>query len=280
MRGVDLYGADLSEAKLHGAILRQVNLCDANLSRANLRKVDFEDATLINADLRGAELNGATLVRTNLEKANLTGCSIYGISVWNVQLIDTNQLNLIITDEGEPTITVDNLEIAQFIYLLLEHKKIREVLNSVMERGVLLLGRFGNGGLELLQSVAEKLRDEKYLPMIFDFDRPDSRNYTETVKTLVGLSRFVIVDLSGPSVPQEPYSTIPHFKIPFVPIIEKRRRIYSMFPDLLEYPWVLKPVVEFENKEHSRDLLLPSVIKPAEEKFKERQALLQQLFHG
>jgi hypothetical protein len=56
--------------------------------------------------------------------------------------------------------------------------------------------------------------------MIFDFDRPDSRNYTEMVKILVGLSRFVIVDLSGPSVPQELYATIPHFKIPFVPIGE------------------------------------------------------------
>jgi hypothetical protein len=117
------------------------------------------------------------------------------------------------------SITVDDLEVAQFIYLLLNHKKLRNVFNAVTERGVLLLGRFGGGGLEVLQAVADRLREEKYLPIIFDFDRPQNRNYTETVKTLAGLSRFIVADLSGPSVPQELYATVPHFKIPFVPIL-------------------------------------------------------------
>ena len=236
-------------------------------------------ANLSEVNLSGADLSGATLIRTNLSRAILVDCSIYGISAWGIQLDATRQENLLITDYGEPAIKVDNLEIAQFIYLLLNHKKLRDVLNSVMERGVLLLGRFSDGGLDLLQAIAAKLREMKYLPMIFDFDRPDNRNFTETVKTLVGLSRFVIVDLSGPSVPQELYATIPHFKIPFVPIIEKGRKRNSMFLDLLEYPWMLKPIVEFENQEHLIGLLPSRVIEPAEEKFKERRALLDQLFN-
>jgi hypothetical protein len=65
---------------------------------------------------------------------------------------------------------------------------------------------------------------------------PTDRNYTETVKTLAGLARFVIVDLSGPSVPQELYATVPHFKIPFVPILEEARKPYAMAVDILEYP--------------------------------------------
>jgi len=68
--------------------------------------------------------------------------------------------------------------------------------------------------------------------MIFDFDRPENRDYTETVKTLIGLSSFVIVDLSGPSVPQELYATVPHFDIPFIPIIQRGRNACSMFHDL------------------------------------------------
>jgi hypothetical protein len=204
---------------------------------------------------------------------------VYGISAWDVHLDGAQQIGLIITPEGQPTITVDSLEVAQFIYLLLQYEKLRDVLNSVVERGVLILGRFGGGGLELLHAIAAKLRETNYLPMIFDFERPDDRNFTETVKTLVGLSRFVVVDLSGPSVPQELYATIPHFKIPFVPIIEKGRKIHSMFPDLAEYPWVLKPVVEFENIEHLLELLPSMVILPAEEKVKARQLLLQQLFN-
>ena len=35
------------------------------------------------------------------------------------------------------------------------------------------------------------------------FERPDNREFTETIMTLAGLSRFVIVELSGPSVPNE-----------------------------------------------------------------------------
>jgi hypothetical protein len=131
---------------------------------------------------------------------------------------------LIVTPPSEATFVVDNLEVAQFIYLLLNHKKLRDVFNTMTERGVLILRRFGGGGLEVLQAIAAKLREEKYLPIIFDFERPQDRNYTETVKTLAGLARFVIADLSGPSVPQEPYATIPHFKIPFVPIIEASRK--------------------------------------------------------
>ena len=151
-----------------------------------------------------------------MTNASLNNCFVYGISVWDVQLVKTDQLNLSITDpsSNDSIITVDNLEVAQFIYLLLNHKKLRDVFNAVTERGVLLLGRFSGGGLEVLQAIAAKLREESYLPIIFDFERPQDRNYTETIKTLTGLSRFVIADLSGPSVPQELYATIPHFKIP------------------------------------------------------------------
>jgi hypothetical protein len=187
-------------------------------------------------------------------------------------------MNLIITRHNEPAITVDNLELAQFIYLLLKYEKLRDVLNTVTQRGVLLLGRFGDGGLELLQAIADKLREFKYLPIIFDFDRPENRDYTETVKTLVGLSRFVIIELSGPSVPQELYATVPHFSIPFVPILRKGSRQYVMFTDLLKYPWVLSPV-EFEDTENLLELMPAKIIEPAEDKAKARQEQLSNLFN-
>jgi hypothetical protein len=239
--------------------------------------VNLSKAFLNRADLRKADLRQAILVGTVLEEANLTGCSIYGISAWNLNLEGTIQSDLVISDEWEPIITVDNIQVAQFIYLLLNHKNLRDLLNAVTEKGVLILGRFGDGGRELLQAIAAKLRESKYLPIIFDFENPEARNYTETIKTLVGLSRFVIADLSGPSVPQELYATVPHFKIPFVPIIEKGRKQFAMFVDILEYPWVMTPV-EFENKEQLISLLPAKVIDPAEEKFRERQKKLDELF--
>ena len=113
---------------------------------------------------------------------------------------------MVITPADQPAVVVDDLEVAQFICLLLDREKIRNVINTVTRRGVLLLGRFGDGGLALLQAIAAWLRTPEnggYFPLLFDFPRPDSKTYTDTVRTLASLARFVIVDLSGPSVPQE-----------------------------------------------------------------------------
>ena len=77
---------------------------------------------------------GAQLVETNLENANLTGCHIYGISAWNLKLEGAQQKDLIITNKNEPVITVDNLEVAQFIYLLLHNQKIRTSSTHLPQR--------------------------------------------------------------------------------------------------------------------------------------------------
>src|SRR5260370_15148175 len=276
LTSANLVGSSLTGAILHMAILSKADLQSASLFRASLN-----GANLVEANLSGADLMNASLVNTNLRKANISDCRVYGISAWEVQLQGAIQQNLVITNYNDPTITVDNLEVAQFIYLLLNHKKLRDVLNSVMERGILLLGRFNDDGLVLLQAIAAKLRDLKYLPIIFDFDRPDNRNLTETVMILVGLSRFVIVDLSGRSVANELRATVPHFKIPFVPIIDESRKkdVYSMFSDFLEDERVL-PLVEFISKEHLVRLLHLKIITPAEKKCEERQIRLKQIFNG
>jgi uncharacterized protein YjbI with pentapeptide repeats len=124
--------ADLYHAHLRRANLRGANLKRADLSRGGLRW----------SNLGGADLTGTTLVGTNLEGANLAGCRVYGISAWNVRLEGAIQSNLVITPEGESPIQVDNLEVAQFIYLLLSRQKLRDVIKTIGEKAVLILGRF------------------------------------------------------------------------------------------------------------------------------------------
>lgn len=284
----ELTDANLSQAILSGAILirtdfTRVSFHMADLSGADLRNAVMYGANLWRANLSGAYLEGAdlrnaTFVETKIENADLTGSAVYGISVWEVEGKPKAQLNLNIAPHGEPPLLVDEIEVAQFIYLLLKHQKLRNVINAVTEKGVLILGRFGDGGLEILQAIATKLRALKYLPIIFDFDRPKGQNYTETIKTLVGLSRFVVADLSGPSVPQELYATVPHHKIPFIFIIEKSRKPFAMSVDLLEYPWVIRPPIVFENKEELIEFIPTKIIPPAEERYIERQKLLDQLY--
>lgn len=82
---------------------------------------------------------------------------IYGISAWNVQLDGTIQSSLIITPYGEPMITVDNLEVAQFIYLLLNNNKIRDVIDTVTSKVVLILGRFTDERKEIAIERAKRL---------------------------------------------------------------------------------------------------------------------------
>lgn len=70
------------------------------------------------AKLIGSSLKRAILVDTNISGAQLQICHIYGLSAWNLIGIPEEQSNLIITAVGEAEITVDNLQAAQFIYLL------------------------------------------------------------------------------------------------------------------------------------------------------------------
>jgi uncharacterized protein YjbI with pentapeptide repeats len=250
-----LPAAYLSRAKLAKACLAKASLAKATLRGADLREADLSEATLLGvtlseADLRGAnlsrsDLQNATLVDTNLVDADLTGCRVYGIAAWDLDLEGATQKDLIITKKGEPEITVDNLEVAQFIYLLLHNEKIRDVIDTIGKKGVLLLGRFTGGRLAILERLRDELRQRGFLPMVFNFDKPETKDFTETVRLLAGLSRFVIVDITNPrSAPLELQATVPEYMIPFVPIIEKGEEPFAMFKDLWvkHRAWVLDPI--------------------------------------
>jgi uncharacterized protein YjbI with pentapeptide repeats len=116
-----------------------------NLSGADLGDAELSGADLTGANLSGSDLYGATLVSTNLVGAVFTRCRIWGISAWNVRLSEsTKQEDLIITHRNEPDVTVDNIEVAQFVYLLLHNEKIRDVIDAIGKKSVLLLGRFAS----------------------------------------------------------------------------------------------------------------------------------------
>ena len=257
-----LYRANLRKADLHDAHLYRTDFCNADLTCAVIRGADLVRARLINAILCNTDLRWVKLSEANLRGADLTGSAVYGISAWDVNLDDTIQLNLSITRDGSHSITVDRLEIAQLVHMLQDYKKLRDVLHTVMERGVLLLGRFRDGGLELLHALAAQLRDRKYLPMIFDFEKLEEADYTETVLTLAGLSKFAIADLSGGSVAKELYAIVPNFDIPFVPILDSRYYAHATVTDFIKFPWFLLPVI-FSSQDELLKKLDSDIISPA-----------------
>jgi hypothetical protein len=277
LTNANLSGADLSGADLRSAILNETNLgCEygnTDLKKADLRGAFLGWANLTKADLSGAKLNdanliGAHLIETDLTDTILTGCRIYGISAWNLKLEGTSQLNLIITPPNEPDITVDNLEVAQFIYLMLHNEKIRDVIDTIGKKGVLILGRFTPTERKaVLDEIREKLRQLGYVPIVFDFERPTDRDFTETIMTLAGMCRFIIADITNPkSSPLELQATIPDYMIPFVPIIQKGEKPFAMFKDLqIKYRWVLDVLV-YDSMSNLIESFEKEVVNPALEK--------------
>ena len=284
LRGADLSDADLSDAKLRGADLRRADLSDANLRGTDLILADLSDANLRGAYLIlanlssanlsrsyliGATLRGAILVETILTGAILTQCFIYGISVWNVQLDGAKQENLVITDKGEPVIAVDNLEVAQFIYLLLNNPKIRDVIDTIAKKAVLILGRFTPERRAVLEAIRTALRTQGYIPILFDFPKPDSQDLTGTVSTLANISRFIIADLTDPSCSPYEIGLIAPYMKPIKPLFQPSKTSkheFAMFQDLRRrYSWVL-PIYRYQGLESLLASLQEKVIVPLEQK--------------
>ena len=212
------------------------------------------------------------MVETNLADAVLTGCRIYGISAWGVKLnAGTIQRGLIITRSDEPTITVDDLEVAQFVYLLLHNEKIRKIIDTVGRKGVLLLGRFTEGRIVVLERLREELRKRDYVPIVFNFDKPETKDFTETVRLLAGLSKFVIADITNPkSAPLELQATVPEIMVPFQPIIAQGEKPFAMLQDLwIKYrDWVFEPI-EYSSVDRLVETMDAEIIGPAEARFDE-----------
>ncbi len=103
--------------------------------------------------------------------------------------------------------------------------------------------------------------------MIFDFDKPASRDLTETVRTLAHMARFIIADITDPkSIPQELTAIIPDLpSVPIQTVILASEREYGMYEHWKRYPWVL-PLFRYDDVQHLLDSIGQNIIGPAEER--------------
>jgi uncharacterized protein YjbI with pentapeptide repeats len=267
LRHANLSGADLMEARLGGLDpYDRVDLVGADLSGAKLMGADLNGADLSRANLIGADLRGAAMLDANLTGADLTGCRIHGVSAWDLKLEGAKQQNLVITQSDDPEITVDNIEVAQFIYLMLNNQNIRGVIDAITSKAVLILGRFTDERKAVLDALRDELRKRNYLPVLFDFAVLATRDITETVSLLARMARFIIADLTDPSsIPKELEAIVPSLAVPVQPLLEGSSRPYAMFKDYWKYDWVL-PIHWYQGLEPLVATLAEKVIAPAEAK--------------
>jgi len=291
LRSVRLVAADFSGAnanartcEMRGTDLRRaslwhIDLSYADLAKADLRKAELVNATVNEADLRGANLRGADLERAQLNGvdfrgAKLRGAKVAGASVWDITTDSaTEQEGLVVRayppGSGDPNawagtrpppsyphLTVDDIEVAHFVGVMLCSNKIARILEASTNRTVLLLGRFTPARRRILDTLRERLLEIGYAPLVFDFPRVPDRDLIETITMLAGLSKFVIADVTAPrSTPLESQAIVPDLAVPFVPIIREGERPFSMLADLQrKYDWVMPTLTYRDGNELARHL--------------------------
>lgn len=240
-------GASLTVTKIGSAEFHECDFTNADLSYCSAEETNFSGSKFIST-----KLSNMSLVKTDFTDTVIDEARVYGVSTWDLVLDGSRQSNIYIEEEGT-SITVPTIELAQFISLLVNNSKIRDVIDTITSKVVLILGRFTEERKAVLDIIKEELQNRGYLPVLFDFEGPNSRNVTETIITLASLAKFVVADISSPkSIPQELTSIIPQFpSLPVQPIIEKTQREYGMFEHFKAFPWVLDQISYDEDDIHS-----------------------------
>lgn len=290
LSGINFSNADLRNANLDGTKLTRVNFHEANLGNAKLKRANLQHANfcrtdlyctdLSDADLTGANLQGTQLARTSFAGAQLIGCTIYGLSAWDLDMEGAIQkdLNIIYREfeegSGEDKFSnlfVDDIQVAQFIYLLLHNKQIRDAIDTITSKVVLILGRFKPGRKEILDLLRTELRKRGYVPVLFDFEKPRSRNFIETVSALAHLARFVIADVTEPRIViQEIPHIVDNVAVPVKPILLQGEEMeLAALVDLRKNHRSLLETYVYENEISLINNLERMIIEPAEELFKQ-----------
>ena len=265
LRGLDLTQVDLSKAELY----------KANLDAANLREAILLKATLYGATLRDADLSGAELTRSNLSTADLSRAILIEAEMFEANLSATdlikadlsgaylNEANLPEADFSDATLN----GVAQFIYLLLRSGRLRHIIDTITSKVVLILGRFTVERKMVLNAIREELRNHDYIPVLFDFDKPTTRDTHETITTLARMARFVIADITdAKSIPQELVSIVEQLpSLPVQPILKQDCEPWGMYDHIKRYPWVLD-LCRYDTLDEFITRIREAVISPAEMK--------------
>ena len=254
---VDSYFANcnFSDAELNVSKIGSAQFLFCDFTNAELSYCSAEEANFSDSRFYRTKLDNMSLVKANFSRTIIDGALVYGTSAWDIELTGSVQRNIEISKDY-PSITVPSIELAQFIALLVNNVKIREIIDTITSKVVLILGRFTTDRKAVLDEIKNELQRHGYVPVLFDFEGPQSRDLTETVSTLASMSKFVVVDLSAAkSVPQELSAIVPHFpSLPVQPILIKGESEYGMFEHFRRYPWVLS-TLEYETA------ALPSLVQ-------------------
>lgn len=244
---MDFRGVDLTGSKLIGTDLRYADLSQSNLS--------------------GADLSFSYISRANLSGACLTGCRVHAVSCYDTHLEKTIQSDLIIFLPWEITITADTLGLAQFIFLLLNNPGLRDMIDSITCKAVLIIGYFAAERKMVVDVLCEVLRNRNYIPITINVDKPADQEMTKMISTLASIVRFVLADLTEAesNVQAFPFTLPDLSSIPVQPLLQISKHETPMLSNISTSPWIL-PLAQYQDQPHLMRLLSEYLIDSAQQK--------------
>jgi hypothetical protein len=101
---------------------------------------------------------------------------------------------------------------------------------------------------------------------MFDFEKPKSRDTIETIRTLAGMSKFIIADVTdAKSVVQELQAIVPDFPSVAVRfIVIKSQEESGMFDHFRNFRGVVPGAFKYENPEEVNRSINESILEPVE----------------
>lgn len=281
LTGADFFLANLNESSFKGSIINNVNLMHSMIMMSNFRNSIINDTKFVGANLwnsnfsvsniQNSDFSGSNLLNIDLSSAQIINCKIYGISCWDLKRNNFTIIkDLIINrqNKNKEIITTDDIELAQFIYLILNNNKISNLITTMRTKAILILGSFDNESKPVLDKIKEILPKYNLIPIVFDFSAPLEQRSIETIRTLALLSKFVIVDLSVRSGQYLEISIVSDTVVPFATIAFEDTIVSEMLRGFNVYDWwrgdyFSYPKVGWENR--LPDLVEKEIIPWAEE---------------
>ena len=146
LNGVNLSDADLRGAMLTGAYINRADLTGVNLSEARLTRVSFRESRLSGANLFAAKLRSASLIKANLEEANIQGgllleANLTGANFSGADLQSANLSGANLTDADLSTANIAKTVFNRSIFSNVEMGKVKGV-ESCRHLGPSILDRF------------------------------------------------------------------------------------------------------------------------------------------
>lgn len=171
--------------------------------------------------------------------------------------------------DSQPTISIDGFAMALLIQLLLRDRSLWSVIERVTARVGLILALCTDERKQVINVLKSELRKWDYVPITFDCEQIEKREYKDWLDILARLAKFVTIDITeAKDIAQElPFLVSQHPSVPIQLLVQSSADDSTIPEELPASPSVLETYRYQQVEDIQRDA--SALIARAEQKAKE-----------